>query len=153
MAKQTKPKSAAQTKPKSAPQSKRKSPPQAKSRASRTSKGETASATRQTVDWVTSALSSPLVREAVAAALIAGAGAAAAVFAGHSGSSGKKQIRSASSLLSDATQNVTDAAVGALAGAATETVKGLLPASKAGDTNPARLSRPKGSKAKPTRRT
>jgi hypothetical protein len=43
--------------------------------------------------------------------------------------------------------------VGALAGAATETVKGLLPASKTGDTNPARSSRPKGSKTKPTRRT
>jgi hypothetical protein len=61
-------------------------------------------------------LTSPLVREAIAAALIAGAGAAAAVFAGHGGSSGKKQIRSSSSLLSDATQNVTDAAVGALRG-------------------------------------
>ena len=38
------------------------------------------------VSWINTALTSPLVREAVAAALIAGAGAAAAVFTKrHSG--------------------------------------------------------------------
>jgi hypothetical protein len=122
-----------------AKRSKPKSGSQPKKRASRKSRG--ASATRQTADWITSSLTSPLVREAVAAALIAGAGAAAAVFAGHSGSSGKRKIRSASSVLSDATQDVTDAAVGALAGAATDAVKRLLPAGKSkGESAPAKSS-------------
>jgi len=72
-------------------QSRKKSASQPKKRASKKSRGKTVSATRQTADWITSSLTSLLVREAVAAALIAGAGAAAAVFAGHSGSRAKKK--------------------------------------------------------------
>jgi hypothetical protein len=117
-----------------AKRSKPKSGSQPRKRASKKG-GRAPSATRQTAEWVTSSLTSPLVREAVAAALIAGAGAAAAVFAGHSGSGAKKKIRSASSVLTDATQDVTDAAVGALAGAATDAVKRLLPAGKGRDTS------------------
>jgi len=126
-----------------AKRSKPKSGSQPKKRASKKSRGATASATRKTADWITSSLTSPLVREAVAAALVAGAGAAAAVFAMHSGSSGKKKVRSASSVLSDATQDVTDAAVEALAGAATDAVKGQLPGSNARG----RSSRPAGTES------
>jgi hypothetical protein len=112
-------------------QSKQKAASRPKKRAPKKSRGKAASANRQTFDWITSSLTSPLVRQAIAAALIAGAGAAAAVFAGQSGRA-KKKMKAASSLLSDATQDVTDAAVGALAGVATNAVEKLLPSSSAG---------------------
>jgi hypothetical protein len=80
----------------------------------------------QMPDWVNNAMGSPLMREAVAAALIAGAGAAAAVLAKRHGPSGK-QVKSALSEASQAARNFADNAVGAFAGAASDTVRDLLP--------------------------
>ena len=86
-------------------------------------------------DWVSHAWDAPLVREAVAAALIAGAGAAAAVFAHRQGLSGRK-IKSAVSDAFDATKGVADAAVDAFADAASDTMKGFFP----GDSRPPRVA-------------
>jgi hypothetical protein len=77
-------------------------------------------------DWMNSAMGSPLMREALAAALIAGAGAAAAVLAKRHGPSGK-QMKSALSDASKAARNFADNAVGAFAGAASDTVRDMLP--------------------------
>ena len=76
--------------------------------------------------WINNALSTPMVREAIAAAIVAGAGAAAAVFVKRHGPSAK-QVKSAASEVSSATKDLADAAFGALAGAAAETMKGMLP--------------------------
>lgn len=112
---------AKQTKSKSAPQTKKRT---VKKSPAKKAFEATATAAGQPLGWISEALTSPIVREAIAAALIAGAGAAAAVFAGQGG---RKTAGSAKRLLSDATKDMTDAAAGALAGAATEAVKGLLP--------------------------
>jgi len=70
----------------------------------------------QVPEWVSNAWDAPLVREAVAAALIAGAGAAAAVFGRRQGLSGRK-VKSA---VSDA----FDAAGDAFVDAASDTLPG-----------------------------
>jgi hypothetical protein len=128
MAKQTR-----QTKSKSAPGAKRRSSSTAKSRAAspaRKSSPRTATARRsaarkpresqtgtvtQTLNWLSESVSSPLVREAIAAALIAGAGAAAAVFAGRQVAASKG--KSLTGMLSDAARDATESAADALSGA------------------------------------
>ena len=79
-------------------------------------------------DWISNAWDAPLVREAVAAALIAGAAAAAAVFARRKGLSGRK-VKSAVSDAFDATKDIADAAVDAFGDAASDTMSGFLPGS------------------------
>jgi hypothetical protein len=91
------------------------------------SSGAKGTAVSQTLSWINETLTSPLVREAIAAALIAGAGAAAAVFAGQGSAGGHKKARSLGTMISDATKDMTDSAAGALAGAATDAMKELLP--------------------------
>lgn len=98
----------------------------------------------QTLNWIGETVNTPLVREAIAAALIAGAGAAAAVFAGQS-STGQKRARSLGTMISEATKDMTNSAAGALAGAATDAVKELMPTSGARDAG--RSSQRRRSKA------
>jgi hypothetical protein len=86
-----------------------------------------ASATAQSFSCITDALTAPVVREAIAEALVAGATAAAAVFAKQHGPSARK-VKAAASGASSATSDLADAAMGALAGSATETIRGMLPA-------------------------
>ena len=85
-----------------------------------------------------------MVREAIAAAIVAGAGAAAAVFLKRHGPSAK-QIKSAASDVSTATKDFADAAFGALAGAAAETMKGMLPDRDTGTSRSSAQRRPKPS--------
>jgi hypothetical protein len=94
----------------------------------------------QTFNWISDSLSSPIVRQAVAAALVAGAAAAAAVFTGKGRM--KSGGRSLASMLSGATKDMTEAAVHALAGAATNEAKELLPSEP---NEPDRSSRQRGS--------
>ena len=93
-----------------------------------------AQASWMNADWINNALSAPMVREAIAAAIVAGAGAAAAVFVKRHGPSASK-VRSAAADASSATKDLTDAAFGALAGAAAETMKGMLPSTGEGRTS------------------
>ena len=65
--------------------------------------------------WINNALSAPMVREAIAAAIVAGAGAAAAVFVKRHGPSAK-QVKSAASDVSTATRDFAADAFGALGG-------------------------------------
>ena len=116
MAKQAKLKSGKRTAKKS---------PRRKSTAKKGSAAKPASAFH-VPDWINNAWDAPLVREAVAAALIAGAAAAAAVFARRKGLSGRK-VKSAVSDAFDATKDVADAAVDAFADAAPDTMRGFLP--------------------------
>ena len=125
MAKQAKRKSGKRTAKKS---------PRRKSTAKKVSAAKPASAFRMP-DWVSNAWDAPLVREAVAAALIAGAGAAAAVFAHRKGLSGRK-IKSAVSDAFDASKDVANATVDAFADAASETISGFFP----GDSKATRAS-------------
>jgi hypothetical protein len=67
------------------------------------------------MNWLSESVSSPLVREAIAAALIAGAGAAAAVFAGRKVAASKG--KSLTGMLSDAARDATESAAEALSGA------------------------------------
>lgn len=76
--------------------------------------------------WFNDALSSTLGREALAAALIAGAGAAAAVLAKR-GAGGK--IKSAVSEASDATREFAEAATDAFVSATSGAVRSFLPRS------------------------
>jgi hypothetical protein len=127
MARQTK-----QTKAKSAPRAKARSASSAKSRSgSAAGKGSARTSTArksagrkprenktgsvtQTMNWLSESVSSPLVREAIAAALIAGAGAAAAVFAGRQVASSKG--KTLTGLLSDAAREAKQSAAHALSG-------------------------------------
>ena len=92
----------------------------------RRNSADKATGVSQTPSRIGETVNTPLVREAIAAALIAGAGAAAAVFAGQS-SGGQKRARSLGTMISDATKDMTNSAAGALAGAATDAVKELMP--------------------------
>ena len=91
-------------------------------------------------DWVSNAWDAPLVREAVAAALIAGAAAAAAVFAHRQGLSGRK-VKSAVSDAFSATKGVADAAIDAFADAASETMSGFFPGDSKATRAPASTPR------------
>jgi hypothetical protein len=117
--------------------------PKKTSGSARKSAGDKASGVSQTLNWIGETVNTPLVREAIAAALIAGAGAAAAVFAGQN-SGVKKGARSLGTMISDATKDMTNSAAGALAGAATDAVKELMPNS--GGRGAARSARGRGSK-------
>jgi len=101
-----------------------------------------APAAAEKASWINNALNAPMVREAIAAAIVAGAGAAAAVFLKRHGPS-TKQIKSAASDASTATKDLADAAFGALAGAAAETMKGMLPGRDAGEPRASGQRRPK----------
>jgi hypothetical protein len=118
--------------------------PKKTSGSTRRSSADKATGVRQTLSWIGETVNTPLVREAIAAALIAGAGAAAAVFAGRS-SAVQKRARSLGTMISGATKDMTNSAAGALAGAASDAVKELMPTSRARDD--ARSSRRRGSKA------
>ena len=100
-----------------------------------------ASATALSFGWITDALTAPLVREAIAEALVAGATAAAAVFAKQHGPSARK-VKVAASGASSARRDLADAAMGALAGATTDTIRGMLPGIAKGNASGQR--RPKG---------
>ena len=84
-------------------------------------KAAKATAVGQTFSWLNEALTSPLVREAISAALIAGAAAAAGVFAG--GGQRQRKARSLGAMLSDATKGMAGSAVEALADAANDAAK------------------------------
>ena len=79
----------------------------------------------QTLSWINESLSSPLVRQAVAAALVAGAGAAAAVLAGKG--SMKAGTKSLGTMISGATKGIADSALDAFAGAAGDATREMLP--------------------------
>jgi hypothetical protein len=72
-----------------------------------------------------------MVREAVAAAIVAGAGAAAAVFVGKNRGAIAKRAKSAASAASD----MADAAAGAIAGTAGERLRDMLPDDSDEDRN------------------
>ncbi len=93
-------------------------------------------------NWLNNALNAPMVREAIAAAIVAGAGAAAAVFVKRHGP-GAKQVKSAASDISTATRDLAEAGFGVLAGAAAETMKGMLPDRDAGEGRGSAQRRPK----------
>ena len=114
---------AQQAKRKSGKRTAKKSPP----RKRMAKKGSAATASAFHVpDWISNVWDAPLVREAVAAALIAGAAAAAAVFAHRKGLSGWK-VKSAVSDAFDATKDFADAAVDAFGDAASDTMSGFFP--------------------------
>jgi hypothetical protein len=109
------------------------------------SSADKATGVSQTLSWIGETVNTPLVREAIAAALIAGAGAAAAVFAGQN-SGAQKRARSLGTMISDATRDMTNSAAGALAGAATDAVNELMPNGGVRNDD-GRSSRRRGSKA------
>jgi hypothetical protein len=76
-----------------------------------------------------------MVREAVAAAIVAGAGAAAAVFVGKNRAAISRKARSVKNVASGITHDMTEAAAGALAGAAGEAMRGLLPSRRDSDAD------------------
>ena len=98
-----------------------KSKPARKATKRASKKAPKATSVGQTFSWLNEALTSPVVREAISAALIAGAAAAAGVFAG--GGHGPRKSKSFGAMLSDATKGVAGSAVEALAEAANDAAK------------------------------
>ena len=128
----------------------KKSPPR-KSTTKRASAAKPASAFHMP-DWVSNAWDAPLVREAVAAALIAGAAAAAAVFAHRQGVSGRK-VKLAVSDAFSATKGVADAAIDAFADAASATMSGFFPGDSKATRAPASAPRREKGRNPPANRS
>lgn len=106
-------------------------------------------------DWINGALHAPLVREAVAAALIAGAAAAAGVLAKSNTRAGKV-MRAGADVVADegreagdTARELTQAAVGTVLGLAANAAQSFLPSPKPRRGSVASLSSDAGGKAKP----
>ena len=104
-------------------------------------------------DWVNTALNSPLIREAIAAALVAGAGAAAAVLS--RGGPAAEGVKKAGAAVADTAGDAASAAAGfthaaadAVTGLAAEAAKKLLPVSDAADGQTRFDAKPRGRKPK-----